>query len=147
MKQVIEFIEPGCPYCSYVYNYILRDIQIRRDVLNQKLRKKGEKMLIPFFDIQQVDVIANRGCTDDQWFQWYSRKTGFGREGTPIVVVNKEIFYLTKTKTKKLEEEKLSRKDLLKSQIIGELTNVFFEKETVLYDLERMIPETIYIDQ
>lgn len=148
MIQVVEFIEPDCPYCRYVYYYVLCDLQVRRDELNRKMMQHGDKTRIPPFEIKLVDIIANKGCTEEQWFQWYSMKTGIGKEGTPIVVINDKIFYLLHKKNKeKLELEKLSRTDLLKSQIISELTDVFFEKQPQLYDLERMIPETVYINQ
>lgn len=133
MKTIVEFIEPECPYCRYVYYHILRDIQVRRITLNQKMQQQGIKKIIPPFDIKIIDIVANRGCKEEQWFQWYSRKIG-GRY-TPVIMIDEVGFYLWGSdKPKKLEKEHLSRTDKLKSEIIAELTQEFFEKEPQMFD-------------
>ena len=133
MKTIIEFIEPTCPYCRYVYYHVLRDIQVRRVTLNQKMNQQGINKSIQPFDIKVIDIIANRGCRDEQWFQWYSRKIG-GRY-TPVIMIDEVGFYLWGgDKPSKLEKEQLSRTDKLKSDIIAELTDNIFEKKTPLFD-------------
>jgi len=140
IKTVYEFIEPTCPYCRYVYYHILRDILVRRDILNQKMHQHGIHKWIPPFDIKVIDIVANRGCKEEQWFQWYSRKIG-GRY-TPVVVVNDKSFYLWgKDKPTILTEEQISRTDELKSNIINELVEDYFEKQPVFYDKLRMHKE------
>jgi len=122
-----------CPYCRYVYNRILRDILVRRPILNQKMNQQGIKKTIQPFDIKVVDIVANRGSKEEQWFQWYSRKIG-GRY-TPVVMIDEVGFYLWGgDKPKTLKEDELSRTDKLKSQIIAELTENVFEKKPQLFD-------------
>jgi len=36
IRTIYEFIEPTCPYCRYVYIYILKDLMVKRVELNQK---------------------------------------------------------------------------------------------------------------
>ena len=133
MKTIVEFIEPRCPYCRYVYYHILRDILVRRVTLNQKMHQQGINKIIQPFDIKVIDIVANRGCKEEQWFQWYSRKIG-GRY-TPVVMIDEVGFYLWgKDKPTKLEKEQLSRTDKLKSEVIFELTEKYFEKEPQLFD-------------
>lgn len=133
MKTIVEFIEPTCPYCRYVYYYVLRDISVRRVTLNQKMNQQGINKVISPFDIKVVDIVANRGTKEEQWFQWYSRKIG-GRY-TPVVMIDEIGFYLWGgDKPTKLEKEQLSRTDKLKSDIIAELTESVFEKQPQLFD-------------
>ena len=133
MKTIVEFIEPLCPYCRYVYYNILRDIQVRRITLNQKMHQQGIKKIISPFNIKLIDIVANRGCKEEQWFQWYSRKVG-GRY-TPVIMIGEVGFYLWGgDKPTKLEKEQLSRTDKLKSDIIAELTEEVFEKKPQLFD-------------
>jgi glutaredoxin len=133
IKTVVEFIEPTCPFCRYVYIHILRDIMVRRTILNQKLHQQKSKKIIPPFDVKLVDITANRGSLEEQWFNWYSRKIG-GRY-TPVVKINDTGFYLWGgDKPEKIGAETLSRTDKLKSEILAELTDEYFEKEPVLYD-------------
>jgi len=140
MKTVVEFIEPECPYCRYVYYFVLRDIQVRRMDLNRKMSQQGYNRYIQPFDIKIIDIVANRGYKEEQWFQWYSRKIG-GRY-TPVINIDDVGFYLWgKEKPKELKTEELSRTDRLKTKIIRELTETVFEKEPQLYDKELMILE------
>lgn len=137
IKTITEFIEPECPYCRYVYFYVLRDIMTRRVALNQKMHQHGINKYIPPFDIKVIDIIANRGCKEEQWFNWYSKKIG-GRY-TPVVCINDIGFYLWGgDKPSELEESQLSRTDKLKSDLIAELTEEYFEKEPQLFDIGLM---------
>lgn len=137
IKTITEFIEPECPYCRYVYYHVLRDIMTRRVTFNQKMHQQGINKYIPPFDIKIVDIIANRGCKEEQWFSWYSRKIG-GRY-TPVVCVNDTGFYLWGgDKPSELKESQLSRTAKLKSDIIAELTEEYFEKEPQLFDINLM---------
>jgi glutaredoxin len=137
IRTIYEFIEPTCPYCRYVYIYILKDLMVKRVELNQKMSQMGIKKYIPPFDIKLIDIIANRGCREEQWFNWYSHKIG-GRY-TPVVCINDVGFYLWGgDKPSELEEKQLSRTDKLKSDIISELTEEYFEKKPVLYDKNLM---------
>lgn len=140
MKTIVEFIEPECPYCRYVYHYVLRDILVRRMDLNQKMTQQGMKKYIPPFDIKVVDIVANKGCKEEQWFTWYSRKIG-GRY-TPVIVVEDVGFYLWgKEKPKELKQEELSRTERLKVEIIRELVKDYFEKKPQYFDKELMIQD------
>jgi len=97
------------------------------------MNQQGINKIIPPFDIKVVDIVANRGCKEEQWFQWYSRKIG-GRY-TPVVMIDEVGFYLWgKDKPTKLIKEQLSRTDKLKSEIIAELTETVFEKQPQLFD-------------
>lgn len=137
MKTIIEYVQPGCPYCNYVYHNIIRDILVRRDILNRKMKEQKKKQHIPFFDIRKIDIKANEGVSLDQWFRWYSNRKG--GIYTPIVRVNDEGFYLwIGEKSDKLEKEKLSRSDKLKSEIITALIKDDFEKKVPLYDKDLM---------
>lgn len=137
IKTITEFIEPECPYCRYVYYYVLRDIMVRRVTLNQKMAQQGISKYIPPFDIKIVDIIANRGSIDEQWFDWYSHKIG-GRY-TPVVKIGDIGFYLWGgDKPRELKEEQLSRTDKLKTDLIRELTIEVFDKEPELFDKNLM---------
>ena len=97
------------------------------------MHQQGIKKTIPPFDIKVSDIVANRGCKEEQWFQWYSRKVG-GRY-TPVIMIDGVGFYLWGgDKPSKLEKDQLSRTDKLKSEVIAELTETVFEKETPLFD-------------
>ncbi|MBS3748154.1 MAG: hypothetical protein KGY67_00455 [Candidatus Thermoplasmatota archaeon] len=133
MITVLEFIEPTCPYCRYVYYYVLRDILVRRDEFNRMMMQQNIQKRIPYFDIKQIDIVANRGTVEEQWFSWYSTKIG-GRY-TPLIKINDDCFYLwTGKKNEELEEDKISRTDKLKSDIIKALVSDNFEKEVPLFD-------------
>ena len=122
---ITEWIEAKCPYCRYVYYSILKDLQARRDQLNRKLVKEGH-LPLPIIEIRLIDVDANRGNREMQWFELYSRKVG-GRFTPAIRVGNSQkIYYLwgDRDKGETLEQKKLSNTDKLKSDIVGEIEDI-----------------------
>ncbi len=122
---ITEWGEATCPYCRYVYYSILRDLQVRRDQLNRKLIKEGHYPM-PVLELHFVDVEANRGSREVQWFELYSRKVG-GRF-TPAIRVgdSAKIFYLwgQKDKTESLEKKNLSNTDKLKADLVAEIEDI-----------------------
>jgi len=132
-----EWGEASCPYCRYVYYSILRDLVVRRDQLNRKLIKEGQYPM-PILEIHFVDVEANRGSKEMQWFELYSRKVG-GRF-TPAVRVgpSAKIFYLwgQKEKTEILEKKHMSNTDKLKADLVAEIEDVLsrIDRKPKYYD-------------
>ena len=125
--EVVIYLEVDCPYCNYVHKFILRDIQVRRDILSRKAMMQGLPP-IPPIDIRIVDIHSTR----DPWYEWYSRK--IGAKATPIVKIGGKIFYLWKEKPETLKKEELTRAELLKAQIIEELQDIVrrVEKEPIM---------------
>jgi len=120
--EVVLYMEAFCPYCNYVHKYILKDIQIRRDEINRKLRRERLPP-IPPIEIRVIDINANDGSKYMQWYEWYSRKIG-GRY-TPIIKIGNKVFYLWgENKPETIEKKQLSRTQLLKKQIIEELQDI-----------------------
>jgi len=131
--EVVLYMEAFCPYCNYVHKYVLRDIQVRRDEINRKLRRERLPP-IPPIEIRVIDINANYGSKYSQWYEWYSRKIG-GRF-TPIVKIGNKVFYLWGSdKPEVIEGKQLSRTQLLKKQIIEELQDITrrLEKEPKLF--------------
>jgi len=134
---ITEWIEAKCPYCRYVYYSILKDLQVRRDQLNRKLVKEGH-FPMPILEIHLVDVEANRGNKEMQWFELYSRKVG-GRFTPAIRVGNSQkIFYLwgDRDKGESLDQKKLSNTDKLKSDIVAEIEDILarIDRKPKYYD-------------
>lgn len=135
---ITEWIEPKCPYCRYVYYSVLRDIQVRRVELNRKLVKQGHYPM-PLIEIKLVDVVANVGCKEMQWFEQYSHK--IGGTYTPAIRVGNsgKIYYLWgKDKQATLEKSQLSSTAKLKSEIIQEIQDILMrlDQEPKMYDKE-----------
>ena len=137
--EVVLYMEAYCPYCNYVHKYILKDIQIRRDEINRKLRREGLPP-IPPIEIRVIDINANDGSRYVQWYEWYSRKIG-GRY-TPIIKIGNKIFYLWgRDKPETIEKKQLSRTQLLKKQIIEELQDIARRVEKEPRFVEELKPD------
>ena len=133
--EVILYMEAYCPYCNYVHKYILRDLQIRRDEINRRLRVERLPP-IPPIDIRVVDVNVKH----DEWYETYSKKVG-GRY-TPVINIKDAIFYLFgKDKPTTLQQKHLSATSLLKSQIIEKLQQIVTSVEKEPSPEVRVIPE------
>ncbi|MFW6173225.1 MAG: hypothetical protein ACOC5T_05720 [Elusimicrobiota bacterium] len=131
--EITIFIEKDCPFCNYVQKFILEDLIVRRDVFSTHLVKRNMRPL-PLMHLKIIDIEANMGRKESQFFEWYSNKIG-GRY-TPIVVIGEKIFYLWgKNKPLRVEEQHLSKTDLLKKQIIEHLQSLYdtSEKEETFY--------------
>jgi len=137
--EVVLYMEAFCPYCNYVHKYILKDIQIRRDEINRKLRRERLPP-IPPIEIRVIDINANDGSKYMQWYEWYSRKIG-GRF-TPIVKIGDKVFYLWgHDKPETIEKGQLSRTQLLKKQIIEELQDITRRVEKEPRFVEQIKPD------
>ena len=137
--EVVLYMEAYCPYCNYVHKYILKDIQIRRDEINRKLRREGLPP-IPPIEIRVIDINANDGSRYVQWYEWYSRKIG-GRY-TPIIKIGNKVFYLWgRDKPETIEKKQLSRTQLLKKQIIEELQDIARRVEKEPRFVEELKPD------
>ena len=133
---ITEFIEASCPYCRYVETSILCDIVARRDDISKALVKKGYRSL-PIIDINLVDVDANDGSKEMQWFAQYSRKVG--GMYTPAVRVGNsgKVYYLWgKGKEETPSAKDLSSTDKLKKDIVLEVEDIItrIDREPRLYD-------------
>jgi hypothetical protein len=137
-----EWIEAKCPYCRYVYYSILKDIQVRRIELNRKLVKQGH-LPMPKIEIKLIDVEANKGCKEMQWFDQYSQK--IGGVFTPAVRVGNigKVFYLWgKDKDRPLSEKELSASAKLKSEILQEIQDILerVDRDGRFYDRDLYNP-------
>lgn len=133
--EITIYIEKDCPFCNYVQKYILEDLIARRDVFSTELLQRNMRPL-PLIHLNVVDIDANMGRKESQFFEWYSNKIG-GRY-TPIVVISDKIFYLWgKNKPLRVEDQHLSKTAFLKKQIIEHLQS--------LYDVSEE-EETFYIE-
>lgn len=133
---ITEFIEANCPYCRYVEYSILRELVARRDWLNRKLRQEGLYPL-PILEIRLVDIDANIGNKDLQWFENYSEKLG-GRY-TPAIRVGEtgKIFYMWgKERGDVPTKKEMSAATKLKSDIINEIQAILsrVDKSPRYYD-------------
>lgn len=138
-----EFIEAHCPYCRYVEVSILRDIIVRRDELSKKLVKRGY-LPLPILELKLVDVEANQGSKEMQWFQQYSRK--IGGVYTPAIRVGDsgKVFYLWgKDKEEAPSAETLSSTEKLKRDLILEVEHIItsVEKKPRFYDKDFFNPK------
>lgn len=131
-----EFIEAHCPYCRYVETSILRDIIARRDELSKKLVKRGY-LPLPILELKLVDVEANVGSKEMQWFRQYSHKVG-GIYTPAIRVGNSgKVFYLWgKDKEEAPSAKSLSSTEKLKRDLILEVEEIItsVDKKPRLYD-------------
>ncbi len=129
---IYEWIEAHCPFCRYVENSILRDIQARRVDINKQLAKQGMYPMPPI-ELRLVDIEGNKDSKEMQWFSQYSQK--IGGVYTPAIRVEKsdKVFYLW---GKQGQEESATKK--LKSQIVQEIQNILtkVDKKPLLYEKE-----------
>ena len=91
---------------------------------------------LPIIELKLVDVEANVGCREAQWFKQYSDK--IGGEYTPAIQVgeNGKVFYLWGKKGDTPTEEEISSAGKLKSDIIMEMQRILssIDKEPTYYD-------------
>lgn len=133
--EITIFIEKDCPFCNYVQKHILEELIARRHTISAGLMQRNMRPL-PLMHLKVIDVDANIGRKESQFFEWYSQKIG-GRF-TPIIVIGDKIFYLWgKNKPLRLKDKHLSKTDFLKKQIIEHLQS--------LYDVSEE-EETFYIE-
>lgn len=133
---IIEFMEQHCPYCRYVETSILADIVARRDEISKAVIQKGYRPL-PILEIKLVDVEANSGSQEMQWFEQYSAKVG--GIYTPAVRVGNsgKVYYLWgKQKEETPSSGELSSTEKLKKDIILEIQDIIsrVDKKPRLYD-------------
>jgi glutaredoxin len=121
---ITEYIEANCPYCRYVEMSIIRDIIAKRDTINRMLVKSGNKPM-PIIELKLVDVDANDGSKDGQWFEQYSKKIG-GRF-TPVIKVGdtgKTHYLWGKEKQETISEKQISATAKLKNDILQEIQQI-----------------------
>lgn len=133
---ITEFIEAHCPYCRYVEKSVLNDIIVRRDELSKKLVRSGFRRL-PILELKLVDVEANHGSKEMQWFEQYSYKVG--GVYTPAIHVqgSDKVFYLWgKEKEETPSSQTLSSTEKLKRDIVMEIEDIItrVDKKPKLYD-------------
>jgi hypothetical protein len=133
---ITEYIESHCPYCRYVETSILYDIVARSDDISKNLVKKGYRPL-PILEIKLVDVDANSGTKEMQWFEQYSHKVG--GIYTPAVRVGDsgKVYYLWgKQKEETPSSSALSSTDKLRKDIILEIEDIItrLDRKPRLYD-------------
>ena len=133
---ITMFIESHCPYCRYVEHSVLHDLQARRMELNQKLRKQGG-IAMPPIELNLVDVEANKGCKEMQWFDVYSQKIGGAY--TPAIKIegSQKVFYMWgKDKKENIEEKEVGGTQKLRTDILTEIQDVLskVDKVGLLYD-------------
>ena len=133
---ITEFIEAHCPYCRYVEHSILRDIIARRDDISKQLVRKGY-LRLPIIELKLVDVEANQGSKEMQWFTQYSHKVG--GIYTPAIRVGDsgKVFYLWgKEKEETPSSKTLSSTEKLKKDIILEIESIItsVNKKPRIYD-------------
>jgi hypothetical protein len=133
---ITMFIEAHCPYCRYVEHSILHDLQARRIELNTKLRRQGH-MSMPIIEINLVDVEANKGCREMQWFDQYSEK--MGGMYTPAIKIegSQKIFYMWgKDKKEVMGEKEIGGTQKLRADILMEIQDVLskVDKAGLMYD-------------
>ena len=142
---ITEWIEAHCPYCRYVENSILRDIQARRIEINRKLQKQGHYP-IPPLEIRLIDIEANRGSREMQWFQQYSQKVGGVFTPAIRVADSGKVFYLWGSEKKEtLDKKAISNTDKLKADIIRDIQDILdrVDRKPLLYDKEFYNPKRV----
>jgi len=108
--EIIEYKEYNCPYCRYVYYEILKRIEDEWTIINRRLALRRQKT-IPPVQIIPIDIDANRGSKEHQWFQRYSLKAGGVFTPAVYVPMAGKVLYLFGGKEKPLFlEERWTRK-------------------------------------
>jgi hypothetical protein len=134
---ITEYIEANCPYCRFVEISILRDMIARRDEINKRLIKRG-RLPLPVIELKLIDVDANDGNKEMQWFNHYSQK--IGGKYTPAIRIggSEKVFYLWGKQEKKdvPTKEQLSSSNKLKLDIIEEIQTILtkLDRDPLLYD-------------
>ncbi len=142
---IIEYKEHNCPYCRYVYYEILKRLEDERPAINKRLIQRGQQP-IPPIQVKTIDIDANRGCKEQQWFEIYSKKVGGTFTPAVYLPTAGKILYLFGSEKKPLFlEEKWTRKA---DQMLIQLIKILQQQYNTIYrpiTIQDIAPKPPYI--